>query len=79
MADKKTVPVPPLDNNEPNSEYWAQRALRVTPDPKGIAVARVVAQYEIGDATWAHVIVDAYLNPDAALKELRAEQEKDDE
>lgn len=50
---------------------------RVTPDPRGIEVAREVAQYEIGDASWAHVIVDAYLNPERALEELRAEQEKD--
>lgn len=74
---REVVPVPPLDNSKPNSEYWAQRRIRVTPDPKGIAVAREVAQYEIGDATWAHVIVDAYLNPDAALEELRREQEED--
>jgi hypothetical protein len=50
---------------------------RVVPDPDGIAVALEVALWEIGDASWAHVIVDAYLNPEAALRELREEQEKD--
>jgi hypothetical protein len=51
---------------------------RVKPDPAGIAAAREIAQYEIGDATWAHVIIDAYLNPEAALDELRQERERDE-
>jgi hypothetical protein len=51
---------------------------RVKPDAKGIAAAREIAQYEIGDASWAHVIIDAYLNPEAALDELRQERERDE-
>lgn len=40
----------------------------------GMRAARRVAQYNIGDATWADLIVSAYLNPESALEQLRAEQ-----
>lgn len=50
---------------------------RVKPDTKGLEAAKEIAQYEIGDPSWAHVIIDAYLNPEAALDELRQERERD--
>ena len=36
---------------------------RSEPDPAGLARARRVAYYEIGDASWADMIIEAYLNP----------------
>jgi hypothetical protein len=47
---------------------------RVQADPVGLAAARQVSQWEIGDPTWASIIIDAYLNPQQALEELREEQ-----
>lgn len=35
---------------------------RRTPDPDGLARARRASAYEIGDASWADMIIDAYLN-----------------
>lgn len=38
---------------------------RREPDPVGLARARGVARYQIGDASWADIIIEAYLNPPA--------------
>lgn len=45
------------------------------PDPVGLTAARRVAAYEIGDASWANRIVDAYLNPKRALRDSIARGE----
>jgi hypothetical protein len=37
------------------------------PDP--LATARTVAGYEIGDPSWADVIIEAYLDPEAARRD----------
>lgn len=49
------------------------------PDPQGLAAARRVAGYEIGDPSWADLIVAAYLNPAEALEALAAQTGKDDQ
>ena len=36
---------------------------RREPDPVGLARARGVARYQIGDASWADMIIEAYINP----------------
>lgn len=39
-------------------------------------VARAVALWYIGDGEWADLIVDAYLNPNKAKKELEASMDE---
>lgn len=46
-----------------------------TPDPEGLAAARKIAGYHIGDPSWANVIIDAYLHPSEALAELEEEMD----
>lgn len=41
---------------------------------KGLRAARQYAQWYIGDPSWANNIIDAYLNPDEAMENLRAEK-----
>lgn len=41
---------------------------------KGMRAAEAVARWHLGDRHWAGLIVGAYLNPDAAMENLRAEQ-----
>lgn len=41
----------------------------------GREVARQVARYYIGDATWADTIIHAYENPDTALHALQEDME----
>lgn len=38
------------------------------PDPAGLAAARTVAGYELGDPTWADIIIGAYLYPAGARR-----------
>ena len=35
-----------------------------TPNPAGLAAARQLAAWDIGDPTWADLIIDAYLKAD---------------
>jgi hypothetical protein len=37
----------------------------------GIAAARNVAGYKIGHPDWADLLIDAYFNPERAMRELR--------
>lgn len=39
----------------------------------GMAAARAVAEWEIGDSSWGGIIVAAYLNPEATMAVLREE------
>jgi hypothetical protein len=41
-----------------------------------LIVARRVARWHIGDPSWADLIVNAYLNPDAAMAQLQADQKE---
>lgn len=41
---------------------------------KGLRAARAVAQWHIGDPSWANLIVDAYLNPERAIEQLAREK-----
>ena len=45
---------------------------------KGMRAARERAEWELGDASWAGILVGAYLYPDADIDALRREQEPDD-
>jgi hypothetical protein len=40
---------------------------------RGIKVARKLSQWEIGDPSWADLLISAYLDPDAAEARLREE------
>lgn len=40
---------------------------------EGLNAARRLAGWEIGDAYWANLIIEAYLNPDTANARLDAE------
>lgn len=40
----------------------------------GLSAARAVAQWHIGDPSWANLLIDAYLNPTRALEQLAAEK-----
>ena len=44
-----------------------------SPDPEGLAVARRKAGWELGDPSWADVILAAYLNPADADEEMDME------
>jgi hypothetical protein len=46
-------------------------------DQMGMRAARAVAQWYIGDPSWAGLIVNAYLNPESALENLRREKGED--
>lgn len=50
-------------------------AVTVFADEEGMRVARQVAGYELGDPSWADLIVRAYLNPVQAAEELKAEMD----
>lgn len=41
-------------------------------DERGLAAARAYAEWNIGDPSWADLILMAYLHPDMALAELQA-------
>jgi hypothetical protein len=45
-----------------------------TVDLRGLAAARAVSQWYIGDPSWANTLIDAYLNPERALAELEADR-----
>lgn len=45
------------------------------PDAKGLAAARAVAGWHLGYREWADQLIDAYLNPEAAMETLRKEKE----
>lgn len=49
---------------------------QITPERHelGMRAARRRAEYELGDGSWAAVIIAAYLNPEADGEVLRAEQ-----
>lgn len=49
------------------------------PEPEGLRVARAVSQWEIGDPSWANVILEAYLNPELAMKQLHEEKGTENE
>lgn len=42
----------------------------------GLKAARAVAEYHIGDSSWADMIIDAYLLPENAMEELKKEMEE---
>lgn len=44
------------------------------PAQKGLNAARQVAQWHLGDPTWADRIIGAYINPEAGLDRLRGEK-----
>lgn len=44
-------------------------------DPAGVAAARAVAGWYLGYRSWADDLLDAYLNPEAALELLKKEKE----
>lgn len=46
-------------------------------DRDGRIVARRVARWRIGDPDWADTIIDAYLNPNTAQKQLEQEMRDD--
>ena len=46
-------------------------------DRDGRIVARRVARWYIGDPEWADTIIDAYLNPNTAQKQLEQEINND--
>lgn len=46
-------------------------------DRDGRIVARRVARWRIGDPDWADTIIDAYLNPDTAQRQLEQEMRDD--
>jgi L-rhamnose isomerase len=50
----------------------------MSPDPKGLAAAREVAQWEIGSRAWADRLISAYLNPEEAQRALKAEKDEDE-
>lgn len=50
---------------------------RPTPEDRREA-ARAVAGWYIGDASWADLIIDAYLSPSTAMRALRAEMSEGD-
>lgn len=43
-----------------------------SPEQAGIQAARAYCGWYLGDKSWADNIIDAYLNPEAATKRLRA-------
>lgn len=43
---------------------------------KRLRAAERRAQYELGDGSWAHLLVRAFLHPDEDTDELRAELEE---
>lgn len=49
----------------------------VEPDTRGINAARAVAHWRLGYGSWADTIIDAYLNPERALENLRLEKAED--
>ena len=51
-----------------------QAMSRKQPDPKGMEAARAVAGWHLGYRSWADTLIDAYLNPEEALENLRAEK-----
>jgi hypothetical protein len=50
---------------------------RQEPDQKGLEAARQVAGWHLGYRSWADTLVEAYLNPEEALENLRAEKAED--
>jgi hypothetical protein len=44
-----------------------------TPDEKGLAAARRLAGWELGDGYWADKLIRAYLNPEEAHRALDAD------
>ena len=44
-------------------------------DPKGIQQARARAEWELGDSSWADVILTAYFNPDDDAETLEMDME----
>jgi hypothetical protein len=44
-------------------------------DATRMRAARAVARYEIGDAYWADLILDAYWRTDVTAERLRAEKD----
>lgn len=47
-------------------------------DEAGLRAAEAVAQWHLGDRGWARILIGAYLNPEAALANLKAEKESYD-
>jgi len=43
-------------------------------DPAGLAAARRVARWHLGDSSWAGEILRAYQNPEATNRQLDEEQ-----
>lgn len=43
-------------------------------DAEGMRAARAVAQWHLGYTSWADLIVNAYLNPEAAMVTLEREK-----
>lgn len=41
---------------------------------KRMTAAEARAHWEIGDSDWAHVILEAFMNPDEDAEELRQEK-----
>ena len=46
-------------------------------DIAGLAAARRKARWELGDSSWADVILSAYFNPEQANEDLNAEMGDD--
>lgn len=44
---------------------------------EGMRAARAVSQWHIGDRSWADAILDAYFNPERAMKNLALEKQND--
>lgn len=61
--------VPPEEYVEPAAEPTERQ-----PNATGLAAARARAEWEIGEASWADLILRAYLNPTLDAAELEAER-----
>jgi hypothetical protein len=46
-------------------------------DEAGLAAARRTAEWFIGDPNWANLIINAYLDPEAADRTLEMERNED--
>jgi hypothetical protein len=47
----------------------------VEPNQRGLLAARAASRWYLGDSSWAEILINAYLNPDAALAAVRNEKE----
>ena len=64
------------DDEPEMSALWVFETLEASP-AQSLAAARRKARWELGDSSWANVILSAYFNPEQANEDLNAEMGDD--